>query len=116
MFSVNLRLSAKPKLGYGVADDMLRATSGGTDFKNMKVINQQELIQFICEFRQLTGLTQEQFAAFLGVTYPTINRWENGRTNPSPMAMKLIEQKLWEMGEGGNNLRERYFAKFSDVS
>jgi DNA-binding transcriptional regulator YiaG len=76
----------------------------------MMVINQQELSQFIREFRQLTGLTQEQFAAFLGVTYPTINRWENGRTNPSPMAMKLLEQKLVEMGERGSNLRKRYLA------
>lgn len=83
----------------------------GRTLKNMRVINQQELRQFICEFRRLTGLTQEQFAAFLGVTYPTINRWENGRTNPSRMAMKLIEQKLLEMGECGSNLRKRYLVK-----
>lgn len=83
----------------------------GRTLKNMRVINQQELSQFICEFRRLTGLTQEQFAAFLGVTYPTINRWENGRTNPSRMAMKLIEQKLLEMGECGSDLRKRYLVK-----
>ncbi len=84
--------------------------------KNMRVINPQELSQFIRELRQSTGLTQEQFAAFLGVTYPTINRWENGRTKASPMAMKLIEQKLLEMGERGSDLRERYLAKCSDAS
>lgn len=83
----------------------------GRTLKNMRVINQQELSQFICEFRRLTGLTQEQFAAFLGVTYPTINRWENGRTNPSRMAMKLIEQKLLEMGECASDLRKRYLVK-----
>ena len=82
----------------------------GRTLKNMRASNQQELSQFICEFRRSTGLTQEQFAAFLGVTYPTINRWENGRTNPSPMAMKLLEQKLVEMGERGSNLRKRYLA------
>ena len=38
------------------------------------------------------GLTQEKFAAKLGVTYPTINRWENGRAKPSPLAMKQIEE------------------------
>jgi DNA-binding transcriptional regulator YiaG len=81
----------------------------------MRVINRQELSQFIREWRHSTELTQEQFAAFLGVTYPTINRWENGRTNPSPMAIKLIEQKLLDMGERGRNLREQYFAKCSDV-
>ncbi|MEH2251916.1 helix-turn-helix transcriptional regulator [Nostoc sp.] len=37
--------------------------------------------------RLLTGLTQEQFAAKLGVTYPTINRWENGRATPSPLVI-----------------------------
>jgi DNA-binding transcriptional regulator YiaG len=83
----------------------------GRTLKNMRASNQQELSQFICEFRRSTGLTQEQFAAFLGVTYPTINRWENGRTNPSPIAMKLIEQKLLEMGECGSNLRKRYLVK-----
>ncbi len=83
----------------------------GRTLKNMRANNQQELSQFICEFRRSTGLTQEQFAAFLGVTYPTINRWENGRTNPSPIAMKLSEQKLLEMGECGSNLRKRYLVK-----
>jgi DNA-binding transcriptional regulator YiaG len=82
----------------------------------MRASNQQELSQFICEFRRSTGLTQEQFAAFLGVTYPTINRWENGRTNPSPIAMKLIEQKLLEMGERGRTLQQKYLAKCSDAS
>jgi len=77
----------------------------------MRANEQQKFSQFIRELRGSTGLTQEQFAAFLGVTYPTINRWENGRTNPSPMAMKLIEQKLVEMGECGSNLRERYLTK-----
>ncbi len=84
--------------------------------KNIRVINQQEFSEFIGELRRSTGLTQEKFAAFLGVTYPTINRWENGRTTPSPMAMQLIEQKLLQMGERGSDLRERYLAKCSDVS
>ncbi|WP_337906911.1 helix-turn-helix transcriptional regulator [Iningainema tapete] len=47
----------------------------------------QPIGQFIRELRLLTGLTQEQFAASLGVTYPTISRWENGRTKPSPLAL-----------------------------
>jgi putative transcriptional regulator len=35
------------------------------------------------ELRERAGLTQEQFAARLGVTFPTINRWENGRAKLS---------------------------------
>jgi transcriptional regulator with XRE-family HTH domain len=37
------------------------------------------------------GLTQEQFAAKVGVTYSTINRWENDKGKPSPLAMLRIE-------------------------
>ena len=47
--------------------------------KKPLIIKQPELGQFIRELRLKTCLTQEKFAAHLGVTYPTINRWENGR-------------------------------------
>ena len=59
--------------------------------KRPLVMNQPEIGKFIREFRLKTGLTQEQFAAELGVTSPTVNRWENNHTKPSPMALKLIE-------------------------
>jgi putative transcriptional regulator len=62
----------------------------------------------IWEFPLLTGLTQEQFAAYLGVTYATINRWENGRSSPSPMAMDKIEQKLGKWGEQSKELLQKY--------
>jgi len=38
------------------------------------------------------GLTQEQFAAAVGVTYATVNRWENGNANPQPLALRRIEE------------------------
>jgi len=38
------------------------------------------------------GLTQEQFAAKVGVTYSTVNRWENNKAQPSPLAMKRIKE------------------------
>jgi len=44
--------------------------------------------------RQHWGLTQEKFAAKLGVTFPTVNRWENNRGTPSPLAMEKIEGLL----------------------
>ena len=56
-------------------------------------------------------LTQEQFAAKIGVTFPTINRWENGRAKPSPLAMQKIEELLRKMGDSGNDLLERLFEK-----
>lgn len=56
----------------------------------------------IRELRARTGLTQEQFAAKLGVTFPTINRWENGRVWPSPLALQQVRNLVRELeGEGG---------------
>lgn len=44
----------------------------------------------IKELRARLGLTQEQFAAKVGVTWSTVNRWENGRGKPSPLALRQI--------------------------
>ena len=38
------------------------------------------------------GLTQEQFAAKVGVTVSTVNRWENAKGKPSPLAMRELEK------------------------
>jgi DNA-binding transcriptional regulator YiaG len=65
--------------------------------------------RLIRELRERTGLTQEKFAAKLGVTFPTINRWENGRAKPSPLALKQIEELLRSMGENGTDLLKQYF-------
>jgi putative transcriptional regulator len=62
-------------------------------------MSQPMIGKLIREHRQLMGLTQKQLAAELGVVYLTINRWENGHVTLSPMAMKLLEQKLNEMDE-----------------
>jgi transcriptional regulator with XRE-family HTH domain len=60
------------------------------------------------DLRDRTGLTQEKFAAKLGVTFPTINRWENGRVKPSPLAIKQIEDLLRDLGENGRDLLEEF--------
>lgn len=52
------------------------------------VLKQSEVSYLIGELRQLTTLTQEQFAATLGVTYCIVNRWENGYIQPSALAKK----------------------------
>ena len=36
-------------------------------------------------------LSQEEFAHKLGVSFATINRWENGNYNPSRLAKKAFE-------------------------
>jgi len=65
----------------------------------------------IRELRDRTGLTQEKFAAKLGVTFPTINRWENGRANPSPLAIQKIEDLLNSMGDRGSDLLDELFSR-----
>lgn len=70
---------------------------------------QTDIPLLIRELRERTGLTQEKFAAKLGVTFPTINRWENGRAKPSPLAMQRIEELLKNMGANGADLLQRAF-------
>ena len=70
---------------------------------------QANIPQMVRELRQRTGLTQEKFAARIGVTFPTINRWENGRAKPSPLAMQRIEELLQAMGDRGCDLLLTYF-------
>jgi putative transcriptional regulator len=70
---------------------------------------QADLPRLVRELRQRTGLTQEKFAAKLGVTYPTINRWENGRAKPSPLALKQIEELLRSLGDWGQDLLREFF-------
>ena len=48
--------------------------------------------KMIRKLRTALGLTQEQFAAKIGVTYSTINRWENNKSKPSPLALLKIKQ------------------------
>lgn len=65
---------------------------------------QADIPRLVRELRERTGLTQEKFAAKLGVTFPTINRWENGRAKPSPLAMQKIVELLRSMGDRGIDL------------
>ncbi len=44
----------------------------------------------IKQFRARIGLTQVELAARLGVSFATVNRWENGQTKPSPLAWSQI--------------------------
>lgn len=51
-----------------------------------------DLAKKIRDLRSRLGLTQEQFAAKVGVTFSTVNRWESGKSKPSPLAMRQIEE------------------------
>ena len=51
----------------------------------------QPTSKFIKELRFRLGMTQEQFAAELGVTVASVRRWENNKATPSPLALKVME-------------------------
>ena len=55
-------------------------------------MKKKDIPRMIRELRKAMGLTQEQFAAKAGVTFSTVNRWENGRGKPSPLALRRIDE------------------------
>ena len=55
-------------------------------------MDQQDISKMVRELRAALGLTQEQFAAKIGVTVATVNRWENDKGKPYPLAMRQLEK------------------------
>ena len=78
--------------------------------QRIKKLKQPFVGQLIKELRQLLDLTQEELANDLGVSFCTISRWERGIASPSPVASKLIEIKLTELGERGEKLLKQYLS------
>ena len=62
-------------------------------------IEQPAIGQLIRELRQTLKLTQAKFAVQLGVSFPTINRWENGHAMPSPLALRQLETLLNQLSQ-----------------
>jgi len=44
----------------------------------------------IQEIRQRLRVTQEDFAHMVGVTFSTVNRWENGKSRPNRIAQRIL--------------------------
>jgi putative transcriptional regulator len=51
----------------------------------------------IKQIRIAKGMSQEQLARELGVALNTVQRWESGKTHPSPLAMERILNKLGDI-------------------
>ena len=77
-------------------------------------MKQPQVGELIRSLRHELELTQQQLSVELGTVTSTVNRWENGHSQPSPMALKLIEAKLKELGERGEELLENYLAESVD--
>ncbi|MFO7898172.1 MAG: helix-turn-helix domain-containing protein [Planctomycetota bacterium] len=62
--------------------------------------------------RKQLDLTQEQFAHEIGVTFATVNRWENNKSKPSRLALKALSElraktKGSSRGRSGRSRRKR---------
>jgi len=58
-----------------------------------------DLAQKIKYCRVNKGWTQEQLARTLGVALNTVQRWEGGKTRPSPLAMEKLNGILRDVLE-----------------
>ncbi len=58
-----------------------------------------EIAALVRETRYRLGLTQWQFVRKLGVSFQSVNCWENGRSLPLPIVLKQIEAQLRPMGD-----------------
>ncbi|HBG34434.1 MAG TPA: transcriptional regulator [Holosporales bacterium] len=60
-------------------------------------VDQRNLRKIIKELRLQLGMSQEEFAHSLGVSFASVNRWENGKTSPSKLARAQIEKFAGKM-------------------
>ena len=60
----------------------------------MSVTDLSETAALVRETRKRLGLTQVKFAQSLGVSFQSVNRWENRKTKSLPIVLKQIESQL----------------------
>ena len=59
-----------------------------------------KLADKIRQCRNLKNWTQEQLARNIGVSLNTVQRWESGKTLPSPLAMEKLQGVLEDVLDG----------------
>ena len=79
------KFEAERDVWHEVLDAVREIKSGGG--KKTKVEAKSQVVRV----RLKSGLSQEQFAAALGVSKRTLEQWEQGRRNPSGAAKQLLK-------------------------
>ena len=64
-------------------------------------INEQNLPALVKEVRRQLGISQEDLARELGVSFATVNRWENGKSQPSKLARAQFDSYCAKMTRQG---------------
>jgi DNA-binding transcriptional regulator YiaG len=63
--------------------------------------NKNQSRALVKEIRRQLALSQEDLARLLGVSYATVNRWENGQSKPSKLAKAQLLIFCKKMSERG---------------
>jgi DNA-binding transcriptional regulator YiaG len=91
------------------------ARSAGTSFREAEGVDSMFTGEDVSgneirELRKRLGLTQEEFAHAVAVTFSTVNRWENGHAKPSKLARRAIEAlaatKTGDLQAGSQSIEE----------
>jgi len=69
--------------------------------KRKMVKEEKDYSMLIKAIREQLGLSQEDLARKIGVSYATVNRWENAQTTPSKLAKAQLEAFCGKMIEAG---------------
>lgn len=62
----------------------------------------------IKEMRQQSLMSQSDFAKSIGVSFSTVNRWENGKTLPTYKTMKNLEEFCKRMSIDFSQLKKEW--------
>lgn len=68
---------------------------------------QDDVPGLVKELRRRLDLTQEQFAQHVGVTYSTVNHWENGKRIPQPFLLRRLRELKTELDAAGKKPSKR---------
>ena len=75
----------------------------------MQGISPLNFADTIKSIRRKSLLSQNDFAHALGVSFSTVNRWENGKCKPSLSAMKEIKTFCVDRNLSYDELEEAWF-------
>jgi putative transcriptional regulator len=79
----------------------------------MSVQKDNKLGEFLKELRARLGLSQEHLAAELGVSFPTVSRWERGKSKPNASAFTILNQYMNRVGPKHPDLLVRFYDQIS---
>ena len=69
--------------------------------EKMMAIDEQNLSELVKEIRRQLSLSQEDLARALGISFATVNRWENGLVKPSKLAKAQLDNFCARMTRQG---------------